>query len=382
MTNWNGALGLLTGRIERQCGEILDGFPHFGDPQTGKWTTTEDGFWTGGFWVGQLWLCHAHTGDAMFAQVAEKWLARLEPRVDSQTVFRGFLFLYAAALGADVSASVTGRALALRTAHSLASRFDAQAGLIPLGRDAEEAHTVGHTDTNIDGLIASPLLLWSAQVEGNVELKALGLSHALRNAHYCIRPDGGVVQSASFDAATGALTRQFTHKGSRNDSIWTRAQAWAMLGYALSASILPDQAELLHLAEKVSEWWIANLPSDNVAYWDFDVAKNEQTPRDTSGTAIAAAALLKLSRLHPDPEKRRRYTASAQASVEALIERHLTPTSATDRRARGLLVDGCFDMRAGVATSNILVWGDYFLLESLLILAQDEAVLKSKVVSP
>ncbi|MGN5478569.1 hypothetical protein ACTMU2_20790 [Cupriavidus basilensis] len=35
----------------------------------------------------------------------------------------------------------------------------------------------------------------------------------------------------------------------------------------------------------------------------------------------------------------------------------------------GILTGGCFSKRNGVAMDNELVWGDYFLFESLLILA-------------
>ena len=40
-------------------------------------------------------------------------------------------------------------------------------------------------------------------------------------------------QSASFDPHTGDLLRHYTHKGVGDDSTWNRAQAWAMVGYAL-----------------------------------------------------------------------------------------------------------------------------------------------------
>jgi unsaturated chondroitin disaccharide hydrolase len=64
---------------------------------------------------------------------------------------------------------------------------------------------------------------------------------------------------------------------------------------------------------------------------------------------------LKLAALGED-----RYRAAAAGIVDALAARHLA--------AHGGLRDGCYDQRNGLATSNELVWGDYFLLEALLAL--------------
>ena len=362
------ALHAMVRRIEQTNCAALSGFPHHADPVTGNWTTTADGFWTGGYWVGQLWLADAVRGEQQFGPAAEDWLAKLAPRAESRTVFRGLLFLYSAALGADLAGSTRGQSLAIESARSLASTVNERIGLMPLGRDAEEAHTVSDTDTNIDGLIASPLLLWAARASGDENLRRIALSHARGNARYCVLDDGRVIQSASFDAQTGEIRRRFTHKGSSDTSTWARAQAWAMLGYALCAGMAPEAEDMLAYATKVSDWWLANAPVDHVAYWDFDVPQDAGSVRDTSGTAIAAAAILKLSRLTRDPQLAATYRDRAKLMVEALVERHLVRDTDTQKRPVGLLADGCFDMRNRVATANELIWGSYYLLECLLML--------------
>ncbi|HEX2819730.1 MAG TPA: hypothetical protein VHO07_06125 [Streptosporangiaceae bacterium] len=55
-----------------------------------------------------------------------------------------------------------------------------------------------------------------------------------------------------------------------------------------------------------------------------------------------------------------RYRAAAEHITDALAARHLA--------AHGGLRDGCYEQRNGLATSNELIWGDYFLLEALLAL--------------
>ena len=94
-------------------------------------------------------------------------------------------------------------------------------------------------------------------------------------------------------------------------------------------------------------WWLAHAPADRVGFWGFDDAAVPDTNRDTSGTAIAAAALLKLAALAPEEPQRARYQAAAEATVTALVERSLD--------ARGILSHGCYNKRINLATQNELI---------------------------
>jgi unsaturated chondroitin disaccharide hydrolase len=251
--------------------------------------------------------------------------------------------------------------IGLRAARSVGRAFNPALGLIPLGVAAEEAHTVGDNDANIDGLITSALLLWAAQQSRDNELRRNALANAGKNADVFIQADNSVIQSATLDPGSGRVERLYTHKGSAPDSIWTRAQAWAMLNYSLCAMLAPEETRLLATAERVAQWWIDHVPSDHVAYWDFSVEKTPATRRDTSGTAIALSALLRIAALTPDKGKAERYRAAAEATARALAERHLKPS--------GLLADGCFDPKNNTAVANELIWGSYYLLESLGVLS-------------
>lgn len=362
--SWDAAIERMLGRIDQTLAMNLDGFPNIGNPETGVWTTSPDGFWTGGFWVGMLWLAGKYTGDARYGAAAEAWLRRLESRVEGRTVFRGLLFYPAAVMGAETAAHGHSREIAVDAAVSLGQQFIDSVGIIPLGNEAEEAHSVGDYDANIDGLIASPLMFWAARAGSRDDLYAKALSHALKSAEFFVQADASVIQSATFDPGTGRVSRRYTHKGIAEDSIWTRAQAWAMLGYTLSAKNAPNEQKLLGYASATAEWWMKNVPADYVAYWDFSAPVTPATWRDTSGTAIAASALLGLGQLVRG-EDGLRFRNHAESTVRALVDRHLTPVGNTDRRPQGILGDGCFDVRHNNALANELIWGDYFLFESL-----------------
>ena len=49
-TTWQDGLRRLFRRVDTTGESITNGFPHYGDPTTGRWTTAPGGDWTGGFW--------------------------------------------------------------------------------------------------------------------------------------------------------------------------------------------------------------------------------------------------------------------------------------------------------------------------------------------
>jgi unsaturated chondroitin disaccharide hydrolase len=51
------------------------------------------------------------------------------------------------------------------------------------------------------------------------------------------------------------------------------------------------------------------------------------------------------------------------------VEDYLTPIVSEDGRTPGILTSGCYNHRTGLATQNELIWGDYYLFESLQVLA-------------
>jgi unsaturated chondroitin disaccharide hydrolase len=198
------------------------------------------------------------------------------------------------------------------------------------------------------------LLAFAAARTGEDRLRDIALAHARGHLALCMRPDGSVAQSATYDQQ-GRLCGQASIEGSSRDSTWARAQAWAMLGLAQAAHL--DGAEFTQPAKRAADWYLDHLPPDGVCFWDFDDPAIPHAPRDTSAAAIAAAALLKLAALGED-----RYRPAAERIIDALAARHLA--------AHGGLRDGCYEQRNGLATSHELIWGDYFLLEALLALDQ------------
>ena len=371
---WSGAIDRMLGRIQDTAARVKDGFPHWADPETGQWTTTPEGDWTGGFWIGQLWLAAAATGDARYRSWAAPFAERLRARIDAETVFKSFPAYYGASLGAILHDAPGPREIALATARSLTRLYAPALRLVPLGAQAEEGAHIGATETSIDSLQAAPFLFWAAGVTGEPALREVATNHAETIIHLHLRPDGSFIQSSSLDVATGRLVRHYTHKGISDTSTWGRAQAWGTL--FSTQSYLADRTREAWIAAAVrgADWWLAHAPADRVAFWDFDDPEIPNTERDTAATAIATAALLKLSRVAPTEAGRARYREAAEATARALVERYLTPTHAGDRRVPGMLTEACFNKRPDARAQDRanrceFIVGSYYLFESLLGLA-------------
>jgi len=164
---WTEALARMHGRIARTAASVTDGFPHFADPVTGIWTTSPGGDWTGGFWNGMLWLAARYGEDPRSRTWASRWTARLAPRARSETVFRGFLFYYGAALGS----LLCGDAASIDRAHRLRKMLGgamrqagvlAAAGLIAL---EEMPKRLGEDHTNARFLAAELAKIPGIQVD-------------------------------------------------------------------------------------------------------------------------------------------------------------------------------------------------------------------------
>ena len=367
---WADGSRRMLERIDDTAWRVTAGFPNFADPETGEWVTSPQGDWTGGHWVGELWLACKVTGQERYGEWAGQWCEALRPRASSSTVFRSFLFYYGAVLGDILLGDERARDIALEGARGLMDLYNQEAGMIPLGTEAEEASDVGDQETSIDAVGAiSALFGWASEKTGDSSFREAAARHAHRHIELTVRDDGSVSQSASLDPETGKIVRRYSHKGYSEESTWARAQAWGMLAYALSARWMPEQGEFLENATRVADWWLEHVPEDGVAFWDFADPSIPDVERDTSATAIAAASLLKLGELIPDQSLKSRYRDAAQETARVLVDSYVTPASPGDSRVAGILTEGCYNKHINLATRNELIWGDYYLFEALQVLA-------------
>ena len=336
------AVEALIGRVAVIESVVGERFPLSADPATGRWTTTVRGSWTGGFWVGLLWLRAALTDARADRDAAAGWAARLLPRAADDTDTRAMTFWYGAGIGHRLTGSERARAVAMTGATAVADAFDAGRGLVPVGsalyRSGEVPLASPDSLAAIVGLMASA----DGVVSGASSLAA---THARTVIGLCVADDG----------AGQAVARPACLEPTRRPITRARGQAWTMLGCAVAAERLGEPFH--EPAVRTATWWLRQVRGSHPTP---AMIGTDECPPDSSAAAIAAAALMTVAGLpHLDRREAAEFRAAAASLIYLLSDVHLD--------ASGVLRDGCYDLAAGVAVADELIWGTYFAMAVLSV---------------
>ena len=250
-----------------------------------------------------------------------------------------------------------------------------------------------------------------------INLLARLLQHATTSAQYSIYygegrdsydvPElrGRTAHEAIFNTASGVFRCPSSQQGYSPFTTWTRGLAWAMLGFAeqlefihslpesdFGAEGLPSKSEAIAMLERAAratcDFYIQQGSAlDGICYWDTGAPHlnrlgdwkskpadpfNAYEPVDSSASAIAAQGLIRLGHQLGDSI----YMQAGLTVVQRLLQE---PYLSTDPNHEGILLHSIYHRPKGwdfippsakIPCGESSMWGDYHLLEALLLVSK------------
>lgn len=342
-------------RIQNNLQVFNPEFPISGYPQ---YKMTKNDNWETGFWPGMLWLAYSEIEDPELCAQAQFYLAsfahRLEKRIDISHDL-GFLYTLSAKAEWMMTGNENARQLAINAAKELSKRYNPNGNYIQAWDNIGAAPEAGRMI--IDCMLNLPLLYWASQQTGDSSYQEIACKHAISTKRFIVRKDFSTYHTFFFNPDTGEPLFGKTHQGYSDESLWSRGQAWALYGFALSAEWLNDP-EFLWISQGVAHRFLFESPATQVPIWDFRLPKKEPQLYDSSAGAIAACGLIRLARLTGYEG----YREQAITLLNTLIENCWE----TDPTKQGLLRHGALHIPGQDVPDGYLIFGDYYFLEALL----------------
>jgi unsaturated chondroitin disaccharide hydrolase len=361
------ALDKAMAQLEHYLPEFTTSFP-YSNSENNFYEKSENLEWTTGFWTGELWLGYEYSKNKDLSNAAniqiDSFLDRIVKKIDVNHHDMGFLYTPSCVAGYKLEGNEKGYKAALLAADNLMKRFHKK------GQFLQAWGNLGDDDNYrliIDCLLNVPLLFWATEVTGDTSYKEVAEAHIKTAMKVTIRDNDSTYHTFYFDKETGLPTKGITHQGNRNDSAWSRGQAWGIYGAALAYKYIGDD-EYIDIFKRLTKFFIDNLPKNKIPYWDFDFNDGSDEPRDSSSLAIAICGILEMCR-YINKDESNKYQIIAEDLLEALIKE----CAVTDiKESNGLLLHGTY-AKSGVdfprkdrGADECNLWGDYFYLEALM----------------
>ena len=138
------------------------------------------------------------------------------------------------------------------------------------------------------------LLYYVGHHQHDQTLIDIATQHADSIINEILRPDFSSYHLVNFDPRTGLPQAKMTNQGYRDESTWSRGQAWAIMGFAQVYTWTKDTKYLL-TAIKCAEYFLRRCREGEgkwhhplVPLWDFDAPLDD--PREPLRDVSAAMA--------------------------------------------------------------------------------------------
>lgn len=347
-------------KMSAECDRVGDKIPYI--PENGVYkedkAETDIFWWTNGFWPGMLWQMYNVTKDEKYKTTAEAVEKKMNKAFEGYEGLHhdvGFMWLHSSVANYRLTGSKEAKTNGMHAANLLAGRYNPRGKFIRAWNDDCTGWII------IDCMMNIPLLYWAAKEQNDPRFYYIAIDHADTAMEKLIRADGSSNHIAVLNPENGEVVELLGGQGFGNGSAWSRGQAWALYGFALSYAHTGKQA-YLDTAKRAAHYFIANVSgTDFVPLVDFR-APAEPVMWDTTAGVCAACGMLEIANHVPEHEKQ----LYVNAAVNIL--------KATDRRFCNW--DVAYDSIVANGTAayhstnpqNVapILYGDYFMLEGML----------------
>lgn len=336
----------------------LDGKIPYSAGQDGRYDNRggqDINWWTNGFMGGLLWLMYRFTKDERYRAAAQRQEEMLDKAMENYEKLDhdvGFLWLLTSAAAYRITNAPGSRRRALAAADVLAARLNLRGGYIRAWNgEGREGWAI------IDCMMNLPLLYWASEQTGDDRFAQVARRCADTTMRNHLREDGSVRHIVIYDSQTGMVQAEDGGQGYDVGSSWSRGQAWAIYGFALSYRYTGQEA-YLNAAKRVANYFLACTGTDGLPRCDFR-APEQPVVYDSTAGAIAACGLLELAD-HVQPLEKGLYTNAAVFLLRAMEQAHCCWDTSVD-----------FITKNGTERYHDCVWhipiiyGDYYFTEAI-----------------
>ena len=320
-------------------------------------------WWTNGFWGGLMWLLYQDTQDEKYAKYGVSLERKLEQCIEDFYGLHhdvGFMYHITAVANYRLTGNEQSRKTGLHAANLLAGRFNLAGNFIRAWnnyeKDGEQLNTTGWAI--IDSMMNLPLLYWASRESGDPRFYHVAVKHADTTMKHFVRPDGSVNHIVEFDPMNGQMLKTYGGQGYGVGSSWSRGQAWALYGFALSYRHT-GKMKYLETSKAIAGYCISNIREDGIILCDFRQPPQPEV-EDSCGACIMASGLLELATHLPEPEKLI-YTQAAKRILKAIYEKRSDWSKDNDG-----IVQNCSESYHNESGRHMnMVYADFFFVESI-----------------
>lgn len=343
-----------------------DKFPYWTKNPMHNDAKTERGInlWTNGFWPGINWLMYVGTKNEDYLKTAESCENLLDDafkNFDSMHHDVGFIWHLASGPNYSVTGNESSRIRQSYAASILMSRFNPVGGFIRAWNKSGLIPDASGV-TIIDTMLNLPILYWASREYEDPRFKQAAMIHADNTLENHLRADGSVRHIVIRNSETGEVTGEHRGQGYEIGSCWSRGQAWAIYGFALSY-IHTKKEEYLDAAKRAAHYFISAVCDTWIPLLDLRAPK-EPVVYDTSAGCAAACGLIEIAKLVPEYEKK--LYINAALNILMAIEKHCVDWS----------IDTDFVVDKASVTYHIpeerrneqnchIVYADYYFVEAI-----------------